>query len=454
MASHSSNLVEKLSSTPASPPMLFKMWQEKHRYYSSKVYAVYLHRSSPLFKTQHFKGSGQREKTAFCPKAGVMRRLSARNQAAILLKISSNDNEISGNIAELGGIHCHSGTLKRQYDQIYESLTDLTVLEHHDFYSLVKFLSPLRDWSPAHDGNLIVTIVDDPPPKTKKIPVQYFDAAGKALLLPGHLIGVIELEPSPLLHIPGCVKDPKVSPPIAHRSIPPPLHFLQQTIPSTDPTAVGSANNTSWSGWPINSFVQFFRPQQVRDTNALEVQWTSEAFGTRKGSALSEAWQQGKVMQRRCLGAIQCFNELYVGSTFRNNSMNTAYVGLSYNTGSAQFTGLFIYTKEAHDSKTRGNILIPVSHILCGRLQENDPDSSSSKIKLRSLSQPCRSMTVSMYTLNLRWMNQVLVAAKMVRNQNHTSEIGEVEGIVQVGSDLDAAERAEIDADSQAEESE
>ncbi|KAJ7699254.1 hypothetical protein B0H17DRAFT_1129325 [Mycena rosella] len=161
------------------------------------------------------------------------------------------------------------------------------------------------------DGNLIGTIVSHEP-KKKKVPVKHYDAAG-------HLIGAINLESTPLLRITqgsstvsrfkeatDAETSKASSNPFTTTQHPPAERQIPSAVPNRQPRTANTASY--WDGWPNSSFVQFFRPRQVRDTNALECQWASESFGTRKGSLLSEGWRQGKSMQRRCLGVIDFYN--------------------------------------------------------------------------------------------------------------------------------------------------
>lgn len=133
----------------------------------------------------------------------------------------------------------------------------------------------------------------------------------------GHLIGVIYLESNPLLRVSG-----PTSPVRLDQSRP--AETATTSKPSQVNTPLPAQNNsahpphaqlppavdrTSWDGWPNSSFVLFLTPQQIRNTNSLAVQWSSEAFGHQsKGSHLPETWQRSRATQRRCLGAIQCFN--------------------------------------------------------------------------------------------------------------------------------------------------
>ncbi|KAF7342769.1 hypothetical protein MSAN_01992100 [Mycena sanguinolenta] len=67
----------------------------------------------------------------------------------------------------------------------------------------------------------------------------------------------------------------------------------------------------SWDGWPNGSFVSFLVPHQVRNTNMINIHWSSEIIAnSRKGSPGSDTWKRGKATKRRCLGAIKCFNEV------------------------------------------------------------------------------------------------------------------------------------------------
>lgn len=133
----------------------------------------------------------------------------------------------------------------------------------------------------------------------------------------GRLIGVIYLESNPLLRVSGPASPVRLDQPRSAETTTTSKRFQVNTpLPAQNNSAhppraqpPPAVDRTSWDGWPNGSFVLFLTPQQIRNTNSLAVQWSSEAFGHQsKGSHLSETWQRGRAMQRRCLGAIQCFN--------------------------------------------------------------------------------------------------------------------------------------------------
>ncbi|KAJ7863026.1 hypothetical protein B0H14DRAFT_480045 [Mycena olivaceomarginata] len=158
------------------------------------------------------------------------------------------------------------------------------------------------------EGNLIGTVIPDPSTK-KKVPVSHYDAHGR-------LIGVIYLESNPLLRVSGPTSPVRLDQPRPAETA---TTSKQSQVNTPLPAQNNSAHppraqpppavDSSWDGWPNGSFVLFLTPQQIRNTNSLAVQWSSEAFGHQsKGTHLSETWQRSRVTQRRCLGAIQCFN--------------------------------------------------------------------------------------------------------------------------------------------------
>ncbi|KAJ6623170.1 hypothetical protein B0H10DRAFT_2011526 [Mycena sp. CBHHK59/15] len=169
------------------------------------------------------------------------------------------------------------------------------------------------------EGHRIGTIVSATPKKDNKVPVRHYDQDG-------NLIGTVRLEPSPLLRISSmpapsdsfaaqtAVSNSKLNSvtklhargEIAPISLTP---NTRQDSPDSTVNEMLSPVASQWDGWPNCSFVCFFGQQQVQSTNMLEVQWTSEALGPRKGSVSAATWQRGKLMQRRCRGGVECYNE-------------------------------------------------------------------------------------------------------------------------------------------------
>lgn len=129
----------------------------------------------------------------------------------------------------------------------------------------------------------------------------------------GNLIGTLNLEYSPLLPV-SLLHNGALQLNTATSTTP---KLFPQTLPAPRgrvnyvhhlPISPSLETTPYWDGWPTGRFIQFFEQQQVADTNTLEVQWMSETFGTRKGSSACSTWEKGKVIQRRCLGVIQCFS--------------------------------------------------------------------------------------------------------------------------------------------------
>jgi hypothetical protein len=74
-----------------------------------------------------------------------------------------------------------------------------------------------------------------------------------------------------------------------------PLSAQNNSVHSPRAQLLPAVDRTSWDGWPNGSFVLFLKPQQIRNTNSLAVQWSSEAFGPQsKGSHLSGTWQRSR----------------------------------------------------------------------------------------------------------------------------------------------------------------
>jgi hypothetical protein len=73
------------------------------------------------------------------------------------------------------------------------------------------------------------------------------------------------------------------------------------------PTTVSTP--ATWDGWPDGRFKSSFSPQNVADTNQLEMNWVCEALKGRRGSAAALTWQKGKEIRRKCIGILECTSQ-------------------------------------------------------------------------------------------------------------------------------------------------
>ncbi|KAJ7820567.1 hypothetical protein B0H14DRAFT_2599865 [Mycena olivaceomarginata] len=66
------------------------------------------------------------------------------------------------------------------------------------------------------------------------------------------------------------------------------------------------ATPTTWDGWPDGRFQCSFSPQNVTDTNQLEMNWVCETLKGRRGSLAARTSKKGKEMRRKCIGMLEC----------------------------------------------------------------------------------------------------------------------------------------------------
>ncbi|KAJ7733380.1 hypothetical protein B0H14DRAFT_2639646 [Mycena olivaceomarginata] len=66
------------------------------------------------------------------------------------------------------------------------------------------------------------------------------------------------------------------------------------------------ATPTTWDGWPDRRFQCSFSPQNVMDTNQLEMNWVCETLKGRRGSLAARTSKKGKEMCHKCIGMLEC----------------------------------------------------------------------------------------------------------------------------------------------------
>ncbi|KAJ7230069.1 hypothetical protein GGX14DRAFT_384030 [Mycena pura] len=118
--------------------------------------------------------------------------------------------------------------------------------------------------------------------------------------LPGRLVGLVRVTPQ---EPPATVSPSTVDPNRSHArrgqaSVP-----SKQPVPSSPLSAVTPSN---WDGWPDGAFQCQLSPQNVADTNQLELHWACENIPGHRGSRNALTWQKGKEIRRRCIGTLEC----------------------------------------------------------------------------------------------------------------------------------------------------
>ncbi|KAF7359825.1 hypothetical protein MVEN_00707800 [Mycena venus] len=122
----------------------------------------------------------------------------------------------------------------------------------------------------------------------------------------GQLIGMVRLVPQNTRDSPAQVNSGSAEPSDRQDSRPTARTSHRLADPSSMSPPNTIATPTTWDGWPDGRFQCSFSPQNIADTNQLEMNWVCEALKGRRGSVAARTSKKGKEIRRKCIGILEC----------------------------------------------------------------------------------------------------------------------------------------------------